>query len=288
MASIREIRARIQAVKKIEQVTTAMKMVAAARLRRAQERAEAGRPYGDMMRQMLLDLAPSLQGFEHPLLETREVRRVGVVVLAADRGLAGSYNTNLMREVSHLMGTLPVPAQLYVIGRKGASFLRKRHNVVLDGPMPTSEVNINDVRLLAARIRSDFESGLVDEVYLVYSRFRSAMSQQPTTLKVLPIQPPEVRHGVPGVVEDVIFEPEPRELLNTLLPRYVDVQFYSAMAEAVASEHGARMTSMTSASDNAAEMIKDLTLSYNRARQAAITKELSEIVGGADALAKAG
>ena len=286
MATVREIRARIATVKKIEQVTTAMKLVAAARLRRAQERAEAARPYADMMQKTIQQLAPSLKGLDHPLLAERESKAAAVVVLCAERGLAGSYNANIMREVAGLVSSLPVPAHLYVIGKKGAAFLRRRkYNVVIEASMPGTEVNLGEVRALSARVRAEFEAGDVDEVYLVYSRFVSAITQRPTVLKVLPIEAPATEANVP-VADDLIFEPDAPTLLGHLLPRYVDVQLYRAMTEAVASEHGARMTSMTSASDNAAEMISDLTLQYNRVRQAAITKELAEIVGGAEALSK--
>jgi F-type H+-transporting ATPase subunit gamma len=284
MATVREIRARISTVKKIQQVTSAMKMVAAARLRRAQERAEAARPYAERMQEMLANLAPSLQGFDHPLLQKREVKNVGIVVLGAQGGLAGSYNANLMREVQNLVKSMSVPTHLIVRGKKAVGFLKRRHyNVVGEGMMPTNEVHLGDVRALAGRIRQDFESGEVDEVYLVYSQFLSAMSQRPSVLKLLPLEPPETEEGA-VVSKDILFEPNPEELLSRLLPRYVDVQVYRGMTEAVASEFGARMTSMTSASDNASEMIKALTLIYNRARQAAITKELAEIVGGAEAL----
>lgn len=283
MATVREIRARIATIKKIQQVTSAMKMVAAARLRRAQERAEAARPYAERMREMLANLAPSLQGFDHPLLQTREVKTVGVVVLGAQGGLAGSYNANIMREVQHLVASLPAPARLIVRGKRAVGFLKRRHyNVVNEGMMPTNEVSLGEVRGLAGYIRHEFESGAVDEVYLVYSQFVSAMSQRPVALKLLPLEAPTGEGEAAS--RDILFEPNPEELLNRLLPRYVDVQVYRGMTEAVASEFGARMTSMTSASDNAGEMIKGLTLSYNRARQAAITKELAEIVGGAEAL----
>ncbi|HEY3415149.1 MAG TPA: ATP synthase F1 subunit gamma [Armatimonadota bacterium] len=287
MATVREIRARIATVKKIEQVTTAMKLVAAARLRRAQERAEAARPYADLMQKTIQQLAPSLKGLDHPLLADRESKAAAVIVLCAERGLAGSYNTNIMREVAVLVSSLPVPARLYVIGKKGAGFLRRRkYDVVYEASMPGTEVNLGEVRALSARVRAEFEAGDVDEVYLVYSRFVSAITQRPTVLKVLPFEAPAHDANIP-VADDLIFEPDAPTLLGHLLPRYVDVQVYRAMTEAVASEHGARMTSMTSASDNAAEMISDLTLQYNRVRQAAITKELAEIVGGAEALANA-
>ncbi|HEY3266458.1 MAG TPA: ATP synthase F1 subunit gamma [Armatimonadota bacterium] len=285
MATVREIRGRIATVKKIEQVTSAMKMVAAARLRRASERAEAARPYADMMHAMLQNLTPSLQGFSHPLLQSREVRSVGVVVLSAERGLAGSYNANLMREVQSLSRSLNAPARYTVLGRKGVSFLKRRgFNVVYEASMPATEVNLGEVRAVAAQIRKDFEDGAVDEVYLVYSRFVSAMTQRPVALKLLPFEAPPASLEAPPPSSDIIFEPDATSLLSRLLPRYVDTQVYRAMTEAVASEHGARMTSMSSASDNAAEMIKGLTLTYNRVRQAAITKELAEIVGGAEAL----
>lgn len=285
MATVREIRGRIAAIKKIQQVTSAMKMVAAARLRRAQERAESARPYADSMVKMLQNLAPALQDYSHPLLEARETRVVGVIVLSAEKGLAGSYNANLMRETQHLLADIAAPKRLYVLGKKGISFLRRRgHNIVYAASMPASEVSMPEVRALAARVRQDFISGEVDEVHIVYSRFLSAVSQQPTHMRLLPFAAPDSSEAADEAISDVIIEPDADRLLGVLLPRYVDVQVYRAMTEAVASEHGARMTSMSSASDNAAEMIRGLTLTYNRVRQAAITTELNEIVGGAEAL----
>jgi F-type H+-transporting ATPase subunit gamma len=287
MATIREIRARIGAIKKIQQVTQAMKLVAAARLRRAQERAEQGRPYGKMMTDTLQTLAPALQGYHNPLLERRDtVRNIAVVVLSAERGLAGSYNSNIMREVGQFLAGMRekgVEARLAVFGKKGHAFLSRRgHNIAYSAPMPATEVSEGDVRALSSFVQNAFVSGEVDEVYLVYSRFVSAISQRPTTVKLLPIERPEgASFHAPA---DIIFQPDARGLLDRLLPRYVDVLIYRAMAEAIASEHGARMTSMTSATNNAIEMIADLTLTYNRARQAAITTELNEIVGGAEAL----
>jgi F-type H+-transporting ATPase subunit gamma len=237
-----------------------------------------------MMQAMIQQLAPSLKGFDHPLLTAREPKSAAIVILSAERGLAGSYNTNIMREVTALVASLPVPAKLLVIGKRGAGFLKRRHfNMVFEASMPANEANMAEVRTLSARIRADFESGEVDEVYLVYSQFLSAITQRPTVLKLLPFESPGDDPNIPAT-DDVIFEPDAPSLLGRLLPRYVDVQVYRAMTEAVASEHGARMTSMTSASDNAHEMISDLTLMYNRVRQAAITKELAEIVGGAEAL----
>jgi F-type H+-transporting ATPase subunit gamma len=287
MATIREIRARIGTIKKIQQVTQAMKLVAAARLRRAQERAEQGRPYGKMMADLLHTLAPALQSYDNPLLETHEeVRNAVVIVLSAERGLAGSYNANLMRETTHFVGGLRakgIEVSLAVLGKKGNAFLSRRgYKVIFSSPMPATEVPPGDVRALSSLVQNLFVTRQVDEVYLLYSRFISAISQRPTTVKLLPIERPEgVDSHAPA---DIIFQPNAVGLLDKLLPRYVDVLIHRAMAEAMASEHGARMTSMSSASDNAVEMIKDLTLSYNRARQAAITKELAEIVGGAEAL----
>lgn len=284
MAGVREIRARIQTIRKIGQVTTAMKLVAAARLRRAQERAEAGRPYADTMQAIFNRLAPSLRDYPHPLLQTRPVERIGVIVLSAERGLAGSYNTNLMRELQSFLRSHSAEARLSVLGKKGTTYLKRRgYNVVFEEAMPGSDISTSMVRSLSTQAQAEFADGTVDEVYLAYSRFVSAMTQRPTVMRLLPMEPPSVETGLLSA-DDVILEPSPRILLDRLLPRYVDAQIYRAIAEAVSGEHGARMTSMSSASDNAGEMIKDLALSYNRARQASITTELSEIVAGADAL----
>ena len=283
MATAKDIRRRIRTVKNIEKITSAMKMVAAARLRKAQARAESARPYAQKMGEVMANLASSAGGIEHPLLESREERNVAFVVIGADRGLAGSYNVNVMHRAISAIGDRSLEGvKLVLVGKKAVGFFKRRpYETVATLDVPGSEVTFNDVRRLTSQIRSMFESGEVDAVYLVYARFVTAMRQEPTVARLLPME-----RSVAGeaALSEFEFEPEAGKLLGALLPRYVDTQVYQSLVEAQASEQGARMTAMSSATKNAGEMIDTLTLAYNKARQAAITKELTEIVSGAEAL----
>lgn len=281
---MRDIRRRIRVVKNIQQITNAMKMVAAARLRRAQGRAESARPYADKMHSMLESLSRAAKEVEHPLLEVRPEENIAVIVIGAERGLAGSYNVNIMRAAAELLrGRDPSSVRILVFGRRAGTFMRRRpYPIDITRSLPASNIQFADVRDAAIRIRELFTKREVDAVYLVYAKFINAAAQKPTVLKLLPIQPPGGEDL--GVPTEYIFEPGAANLFARLLPSYVDVQVFRAAVEAVASEHGARMTAMTSATSNAGEVIDDLTLSYNKARQATITKELLEIVGGAEAL----
>lgn len=285
MATMREIRNRIRTVKNIEKITRAMKLVAAARLKRAQARVEAARPYAECMEQMMRRLAGAGAEASHPLLEAREERNVAVLVISSDRGLCGSYNTNLMRTtLGFLRKRDPESVRLLLLGRKGQQFFRRHPYPILDTlPLGSgASLTFADVQPIVGTLRRSFESREVDTVYVAYQRFQTAMTQVPTLLPLLPLRPPDESEGVGSA--EMIFEPPPSELLNRLLPRYVDTQVFRTIAEAIASEHGARMTSMSAATENAGEMIRTLTLSLNRARQAAITKEIAEIVSGAEAL----
>ncbi|MBI3909925.1 MAG: ATP synthase F1 subunit gamma [Armatimonadetes bacterium] len=289
MATMREIRTRIRTVRNIAKITRAMKLVAAARLKRAQGRVTAARPYAERMQHMMRELSAAAVHIAHPLLEVREERRTAVLVLTSDRGLCGSYNTNVLRKAMELLrGRDPQSVRLLLMGRKGAQFFRRQpYPVVTSLPLSGREVSFADVQPVVATLRQLFEGGEVDAVYVVYARFVNAITQVPTILLLLPLKPPEsdAEPGeAAGAATEVIFEPAPAVLLGRLLPRYVDTQVYRALVEAVASEHGARMTSMTAATENASEMIDTLTLSLNRVRQAAITKEIAEIVTGAEAV----
>lgn len=283
MASTKDIRRRIRSVKNIEKITSAMKMVAAARLKKAQSRAESARPYAEKMHDVMTNLAQSAGEIEHPLLEIREEQNVAYVVIGADRGLAGSYNNNVMNCAVREIGDRHANSvKLVLIGKKAVGFFRKQpYEIVSELEAPGSEVGFSDIRSVTTKVRSMFESGEVDAVYLVYAKFLSAMRQEPTVVRLLPMAPPTA-----GEVTrtEFIFEPEAGKLLGTLLPRYVDTQVYQALVESQASEHGARMTAMSAATKNAGEMIDTLTLQYNKARQAAITTEIVEIVSGALAL----
>jgi len=290
MATMREIRTRIKTVRNIEKITRAMKLVAAARLRRAQERVEAARPYAERMEQMMRRLSAAGATIQHPLLEVREERNIAVLVITSDRGLAGSYNTNLLRTaIQFLRQRETDTVRLVLMGRKGHQFFRRqKYQVLEEHPLGSGAgLTFADVQPIVATLRRMFESGEVDGVYVVYQKFQTAMTQVPTVLPLLPLRPPDEVEETPakaaGQEQEMIFEPAPSDLLGRLLPRYVDTQVFRAMAEAIASEHGARMTSMSAATENAGEMISTLTLSLNRARQAAITTEIAEIVSGAEA-----
>jgi len=284
MATTRQIRSRIRVAKNIQQITKAMKMVAAARLKRAQDRVQAARPYSEKMREVMTGLASAAAGqVEHPLLENREVQNTGFLLITADRGLAGSYNSSIMRRAVEFSKDFDrVRQKWFIIGKKGNLFFRRReYNVVETLSVNSNNVTFGDAAEVTRVIRAAFEAGEIDELYIIYTKFQSAMTQKPMVVKLLPIETPA---GESSSSADYIFEPEPAELLGELLPRYLLNQVYQALLESIASEHGSRMTSMSSATDNAGKMISTLTLSLNRARQAAITKEISEIVGGAEAL----
>jgi F-type H+-transporting ATPase subunit gamma len=293
MATPRQIRSRIRVAKNIQQITKAMKMVAAARLRRAQEAVGAARPYAEKIREVLqsLERGGASSGVQHPLLRKNEgeVQNVGVILITGDRGLCGAYNSNVLRRAQQIVQPYGTGrTQMVCIGKKGATFFRRRgYSVVAEHSVPATGLSFSEAQTLARTARELFEQGQIDALYLVYTQFASAMTQRPQTLQILPIQPAaEGSAASPssGPQADYIFEPSPEEILGSLLPRYVDTQVYQAVVESIASEHGARMTSMSSATDNAGKMITGLTLSLNRARQASITREIAEIVGGAEAL----
>ena len=290
MATPRQIRGRIRVAKNIQQITKAMKMVAAARLRRAQEAVGAARPYAEKMRDVMLSLsAGGVDNLRHPLLRRidGEPQNIGVILVTGDRGLCGAYNSSVIRRANDLVRPFgPSRAKIICVGKKGATFFRRRgYEVVAENPVPATGISFGEAQAISRVGRDLFADGQIDALYLIYTQFVSAMTQRPQTVSILPIQPPQAEEGVAAAPNvDYIFEPEPEQLLSTLLPRYVDTQVYQAIVDSVASEHGARMTSMSSATDNAGKMISRLTLSLNRARQATITKEIAEIVGGAEAL----
>jgi F-type H+-transporting ATPase subunit gamma len=282
MPSLKTLRKRVATVRSTQQITKAMKMVAAARLRRAQEAAERARPYAAKLAEMFAAVAAGVEPEAHPLLARRPERRIDLLVLTSDRGLCGGYNANLLRQaISFVKDRSGVEVAVAVVGRKGLeAYRRRRATIVLHrvGALTTPAPAIAGE--VAAALSARFVAAETDAVYLVYSRFRSAISQLPTVTPLLPVAAP-ADQGAPA---EYIFEPDRPALLARLLPRYVEALITQALLEAVASEHGARMTAMESATNNAADMIARLTLSMNRARQATITKELMEIVSGAEAL----
>jgi F-type H+-transporting ATPase subunit gamma len=281
---LREIKARIKSVQNTRQITKAMKMVDAAKLRRAQERAEAARPYAEKMREVVMSIAAGTSGAKHPMLDSRPVKRTGYVVITSDRGLAGGYNANVLRMVSRTIAERHKSQDeytIFVLGRKGRDFFKKRNY-----PISEEFVNMSDsptfasIRNVARGAVQMFADGGIDELYLVYNKFVSAIQQEPTELRLLPLADVEKVEGTPTYD----FEPSADEVLADLLPKYAETLIFSALLDAKASEHGARMTAMGNATDNATDMIERYTLFYNRARQAAITQEIAEIVGGASAL----
>jgi F-type H+-transporting ATPase subunit gamma len=294
MASQRDIRRRIASVRNTRKITKAMEMVAAARLRRAQQRIESLRPYALNMLEFIGQLARYLQVDlnEHPLLkEHAEVKKVAIIALTADRGLCGAFNSNIIRRALDLVDSYAakgVDSDLVVVGRKGVSTVR-----FLKYRLDKAYVDVNEhtgfleAQALTHGVIWRYEKEVIDRVHVVFNRFKSPMEQYVTDLVILPIQeeimglytPAEVGHRL-----DFIFEPSAEEILSDLLPSYVEITIYRAILEGMASEHGARMTAMRAASEAAEEMIDDLTLAMNRVRQASITQEILEVVAGADAL----
>ncbi|HET8563679.1 MAG TPA: ATP synthase F1 subunit gamma [Candidatus Binatia bacterium] len=285
MATLKAIRKRIGSVRNTQQITKAMKMVAAAKLRRAQEAAVEARPYAGKMTDLLSNLAARVTSEAHPLLMLREEKRISLLLLTSDRGLCGGYNANLIRAAESFIRRQGAgkEIQLALVGRKAADYFRRRRAEIADRyanilATPAEELSSEIAQKMIAR----FINGETDAVYILYSRFRSALSQVPTLEKLLPVTRAEQR-GEEQLIE-YLFEPGVEALLSSLLHRVVDVALYRALLEAAASEHGARMTAMDSATTNAGKMIGSLTLQMNRARQASITRELMEIVGTAEAL----
>jgi F-type H+-transporting ATPase subunit gamma len=283
MATLKQIRARIKAAKNIQQITKAMKLVAAARLKKATDRVLEARPYADKLREVMGSLSAAGELPSHPLMDKRVVKKIGLIVLTSDRGLAGAFNTSLLRKSSDFIKEQPYDTVLYTVGKKGTTFFTKRnYNVVGSMSVPSSGARLQDATEVARISRELYESGEVDAVYICYAKFFSAIRQVPQITQLLPIEAPKGQ--VVGENVQFEFDPSPAELLGALLPRYFLTLVWQSMLESTASEFGARMTSMTSATDNAGKMIGSLTLKANRERQAAITKEILEVVGGAEAL----
>jgi len=285
MATLKAIRKRIGSIRNTQQITKAMKMVSAAKLRRAQEAVLAARPYAEKMAALLQNLSARVAAEAHPLLTAREEKKVLLLLLTADRGLCGGYNSNLVRAAEGFLRSRrgEKEIQLAVVGRKGVDYFRRRKVEMAEryiniGSRPAEELAAE----LAEKLIARFLQGECDAVYMLYSRFRSALSQVPTMEKLVPVAA-EKDEGE-GQATEYLYEPGLEALLSSLLPKVVEVGIYRALLEASASEHGARMTAMDSATSNAAEMISTLTLQMNRARQASITKELLEVVSTAEAL----
>jgi len=282
MPSLKALRKRIATVRSTQQITKAMKMVAAAKLRRAQENAERARPYTTKLTEMFAAVVGELGAEAHPLLARRPEHRADLLLITGDRGLCGGYNANLLRLAQAFVAQRPgTQVALAVVGRKGIEYYRRRNVALLaERQQVATRPSLDVARDLARVLMARFTAAETDAVYVLYSRFRSAISQIPTVAPLLPVAPPAEEARGP----EYIFEPPRQAFLAALLPRYVEAILMQALLESIASEHGARMTAMDSATNNAADMIDRLTLSMNRARQATITTELMEIVSGAEAL----
>jgi F-type H+-transporting ATPase subunit gamma len=289
MASLRDIRKRIRSVRNTQQITKAMKMVSAAKLRRAQDAILAARPYAQTVEKIIGEIASRSELLAHPLLLPREPKRAELVVLTSDRGLAGGFNSNVLRRASRFLydnERTYQTIQVSTIGRKGHDFFRRR-NVTLANDFSGlySRPSYQSAAEIARKLADDFLSEKVDAVFLVYNEFISAINQRVVLTQLLPMQAAaSTEHAGPRHLVDFLYEPEKEAVLSRLVPQALIIKFYRAVLESIASEHGARMSAMENATSNAAEMIDRLTLFYNRTRQAVITKELMEIVSGAEAL----
>ncbi len=287
MASLRDMRKRIASVKNTQKITNAMKMVAAARLRRAEESVTAARPYSDKMRQMVVSLASRTDPKAHLMLQTREVKKILLVLVTADRGLCGGFNANLNRRAEAFvreMAAKGLPVELVTVGRKGNDYFRRRQVAISERFVNVmGKIDVELAGRIADVAVSKFQTGEYDEVYVLYNRFRTAASQILTLRKLLPATAEMEGEPLPRAPE-YLYEPSEDELLEDILPRYIKVQIFTSLLDSVASELGARMTAMEAATSNADEMIRKLTLKANRLRQEIITKELMEIVSGAEAL----
>ena len=287
MPSLKDIKKRITSVKNTRQITKAMKMVSAAKLRRAQDSVVAARPYADKMLNVLSNLAQREDPEVHPLLQQRGKRRALVVLMTADRGLCGGFNANVSKAAERMIRKNEEGFEaidLMIIGRKGNDYLKRRKgmNIAKVYENLTGDLTYSTASLLGQEIVGWYDEEKYDVVFLAYNAFRSAISQEPTISQLLPIVPTEAEPE--QHYTDYLYEPNRGEVLEQVLPKHVEVQIFRAMLESVASEHGARMSAMDSASKNASEMMDRLTLQYNRARQAAITKELMEIISGAESV----
>ncbi|WP_046227660.1 ATP synthase F1 subunit gamma [Paenibacillus dauci] len=283
---MREIKRQIKSVQNTRQITKAMEMVAASKLRKAQEKAQAARPYSDKLREVVASIASGTKGIHHPMLDTRPVKRVAYLVVTSDRGLAGGYNANVLRHVSAEIRKRHTSAdqyELFVIGRKGRDYFRRRSMPITEVVAELSDFpTYADIKTLAQAAVQGYEEGRYDELHLCYNQFVNPLTQIPTLTRLLPMDALETADQG-SVKASYEYEPSAEDVLAVLLPRYAQTLIYNALLEGKASEQGARMTAMGSATKNASQLIGDLKLVYNRARQAAITQEITEIVAGASA-----
>ncbi|ANY66917.1 ATP synthase F1 subunit gamma [Paenibacillus algorifonticola] len=281
---MRDIKREIKSKQNTKQITKAMEMVAASRLRRAQEAAQASRPYSEKLKEVVASIAAGTKDVKHPMLETRPIKKTGYLVITSDRGLAGGYNANVLRKVTDTIRTKHKSNDdfvLFVIGKKGRDYFRRRNMPIVEEVTGLPDApTFADIKIVASTAVQKFADGTFDELYVYYNKFVNAITQIPTEMRLLPLDSVDGSAASTAAYE---YEPSPEGVLEALLPKYAETLIYSALLDGKASEFGARMTAMGSATKNATKMISGLTLTYNRARQAAITQEISEIVAGANA-----
>jgi F-type H+-transporting ATPase subunit gamma len=298
-AGVREFKRRIRSIQSTQQITKAMKMVAAAKLRRAQEKAESSRPYTETLKNTMANLADIAADVQNPLLEVHDqVKRVAYVLVTADGGLCGAYNTNLIKKTEEIMAaeTREVEQVVVAVGSKGRNYFKKRDLIDAEYVHLGDSFSYMDTKAIADYIIESYKTSRFDEVYVIYAKFVNVLRQVPTSTRILPVEAPEAAgtdsakpdtndgKGVPYYAMEYLYEPSAEFILSALIPRYIGSLVYNAMLEGKASELGARMTAMSSATENAGDMISSLTLAMNKVRQAAITDEILDIVGGAEAL----
>jgi F-type H+-transporting ATPase subunit gamma len=288
-AQLRVVRRRIRTVQSTQKITRAFELISASRVVRAQQRVEASRPYTSQVTQALTSVANTEVTISHPLLEPRaEVRAAGVLVVTSDRGLAGPYNANVLRTAAELMARLQadgVEPRLYVVGRKGVGYYRFRRRELAETWIGVADrPGYDDAKQVADTMLEAFLDHQVDELHMVYTDYVSVATQRAEARRIIPLVVEETSERPPQPIPMYIYEPSAQAVLDALLPRYVAARVFTAMLEAAASEHASRRRAMKAATDNASELIEDLTREYNQARQAEITQEIMEIVGGAEAL----
>ncbi|MBV8517779.1 MAG: ATP synthase F1 subunit gamma [Acidobacteria bacterium] len=287
MPSTIDLRRRIRSVKNIQQITKAMKMVAAAKLRRAQERMLAARPYSAALREVLASVAMRVDVSQHPLLTPRETEsKILLVVITADRGLCGAFNANVIRAAQNEIAQHGwTNVEILPIGRKAMDFFKRRpYPVRRQAAHVFQALSLETAHEIAQSLIEDYLAGTFDAVYVIYNEFKSIIAQRVTLQRLLPLDRPAEQP--PEAMIEYLYEPSPERILNDLLPKHIEFQLYRMLLESIAAEHGARMTAMEAATKNATEVIAHLTLTYNRIRQASITKEIIEIVSGAAAAAQ--
>ena len=294
MPTIQQLRRRIGTVRNTAKITNALQLVAASKMRRAQERATEGRPYAEKIQLVLSSLASTAPGGgegdseeSHPFLTQRPVENIGILHITPDRGLCGALNSNLNNSAGGFIGDTEAPTAIVAVGRKGRDFfIRSRQNVAAEFTELGDYPALTDTSVIARLVMDDYLSGNVDQVFISFAEFVSTVNQQPVVRRLLPVEPPRAEDEAEAEAfrQEYIFEPDPGQVFERLLPRYVEMQVHAAILESAASEQSARMVAMKNATDNANDIERELTLTYNKARQEQITTELLDIVGGAEAV----